>query len=253
MNKFSVFAVLSCAAVFAMSGCTKSVETPEPEVSVEIGEVTMNSISFSVAAKNAVECAYVVVADGESVPSAAEILSDGISVDLSADSGLVAEGLEPSTEYTVAVAAASEDGKTAMDSASAATEADPAIVLDRASARQFGTSNNFQITLRGTVDDVEYEISLDMYDDEGKEAGYVTAGTYSIESGNTDGIVDASYSYVQKGNDRYEFLSGTMEVGITDAGYSIRVDSVLNDESSLVVVYNGTIEDVNGDIWPKSE
>lgn len=252
MNNFSVIAALSCAAMCVFA-CTKPAEAPAPEVSLEIGGTTSSSITFSVSAENAVKCAYVVVKSGETLPDAAAVLSDGTAVDLSASSEIVAGDLEPSTGYTVAAAVSSEDGRTAMSSADAVTEADPAFVMDRASARQYGSSNNFQITLRGTVDGVEYEIAMDIYDNDGKDAGYVTAGTYNIEEGNADGTVDPAYSYVQKDNDQLKFVSGTLEVGIADGAYAIRLDAVLSDDSTLVAVYNGTIEDINGVTWPKSE
>lgn len=252
MNKFSIFAALSCAAVCVL-GCTKPAETPAPQVSIEIGETTSTSVSFSVTAENASECAYAVVKSGETVPDAAAILSEGTAVDLSVSSEIVAGDLESSTTYTVAVAVSSEDGRTALASAEATTAEDPALVMDRASGRQYGSSSNFQITLRGTVDGVEYEIAMDLYDDGGKDAGYVTAGTYNIEEGNADGTVDPVYSYVQKDNDQLKFVSGTLEVGIADGAYAIRLNAVLSDDTTLVAAYNGTIEDVNGAIWPKAE
>ena len=246
MNKFSVFAALLCAAAMggAISSCNKP-ETPDPvipEVSVEVSGTTVNSVSFTITATDAAECAYSIVKSGETVPSAEDILSDGTAVDLSAGTDVTVDGLESATAYTVAVAVASEDGNTAVDTAEATTAEDPAIRLDRASGRQFGTSSNFGITLRGTVDGIDYEVQLDMYDDEGAALGYVTDGSYAFSDGISDGDVSVNYSYIQKGNDQYKFVSGTVTVKYADGEYSIRVDSVLNDESSFACVYEGAVD-----------
>lgn len=160
MNKLTAIAALSGAALVlcCAAACNKA-ETPAPEVKVTVAGVTMNSVSFTVSATNAAECSYLVVGADETVPAASAILADGTSVDLANASEIVAEGLEPSTEYTVAVAVSSEDGKTAVATANATTEADPAIVLDSATGRHYGSGSNWSMTLRGEADGMEYEMT----------------------------------------------------------------------------------------------
>ncbi len=78
---------------------------PTPSVTVEAGEPSATSLSFTVTPSDASEAAYVVVPAGTDVPSAAAILSDGSPAETGKGKVYVATGLEPETEYTVAAAA----------------------------------------------------------------------------------------------------------------------------------------------------
>ena len=265
MNRLSFcFAALGCAAVMGgVLGCTRTEQTPEPEVSVEISGTGMDWISFSVTAANASECSYMVVTGDESVPAAADILSGGSVIDLAAGSDFTADGLDPSTSYTVAVAVASEDGKTAVGTASATTAADPAIVLESATGRQYGSGNNFALTLTGTKDGIEYTVSLDLYDDESRELGYLSAGTWTVADSMDDGSLNSEYSTIDVYNTEdwsnisYKLASGTFEVKISGGEYEMRLDAIAvgKHETGLVFAYRGTVEDSNNDgvIWPIAE
>lgn len=245
MNKFSIVAALSCAAVVFVAGCGKTgSEVPAPEAEVTISEVGTNSISFSVSAMNAAEGAYLVLCSDETVPEASAILSDGTTVNLSDETPITVDGLKSSTAYTVAVAVASEDGRTALATAEATTEADPAIVLDRATGKHYGSGSNWGMTVRGTVDGVDYEVTLDLYDDESVEAGYLTEGVYTVSESMDDGALNTEYSYVQRDNDQYKFVSGTLDVKISGTEYSLRFDTKLSDGSAFVAVYNGPVDGI---------
>lgn len=256
MNKLTAIAALSCAAMLlcGAAACNKTETPPVPEVKVTLEEATANSITFSVSAANAVECSYVVVGADETVPAADGILADGTAVDLDNASEITADGLEPSTVYTIAVAVSSEDGQTAVATAEATTEAEPAIALDSASGKHYGSGNNWGVTLRGTVDGMEYEISLDLYDDESVEAGYLTEGVYTVASDSSDGTINPEYSSVDivdtadYTNYHYTLSSGTLDVKIADGEYAMRLDVVLVDglgtESGMAVVYNGAVDGI---------
>ena len=132
----------------------------------------------------------------------------------------------------------------------ATTEADPAIVLDSATGRHYGSGSNWGMTLRGEADGMEYEIMLDLYDDESVDAGFVTEGVYTVSADGSDGTISPDYSSVDildtadYSNYHYTLSSGTLEVKIADGEYALRLDVVLNDGSSLVVVYNGPVEGI---------
>lgn len=244
MNRFSFFAALGCAALLA-AGCGKTgSDVPAPAADVTVTEVTASSISFSVSAVNATQGAYMVVPGDETVPEASAILSEGTSVDLSSEAAVTVDGLAPSTAYTVAVAVSSADGRTAVATAEVTTEAVPAIVLDRASGKHYGAGINWGITVRGNVDGIEYEVSLDLYDVESVEAGYLTEGVYTVSEGMADGDLNSDYSYVQKDNDQYKFVSGTLDVAVSADGYSLRLDTVLNDGSNFSAVYEGPVDGI---------
>ena len=254
MNRISFVAALSCAALLVGGVGCKPASTV-PEVSVTVGEVTSSSVSFSVSAVNAAECFYEVLEGSGAEPDAMEVIENGVPVDLTVSSDVTVEGLEASTEYLIVVAVRSGDGQTALGSVEATTGAEPAVVLDSASGRHHGSTNNWNLTLRGTVDAVEYEISLDLYDDDSIDAGYLTAGEYTVSDGTEDGDLNIDYSsvdlYVTEDdawtNYHYTLVSGTLDVDIVDGEYSFRLDAVVSDgntESSLAVVYDGPVDGI---------
>lgn len=117
-------------------------------------------------------------------------------------------------------------------------ECDP----DRTSGKQYGSSNNFGVTLRKLQDGIDYEISLDLYDDEGKEKGYLTAGTYTVGNTSTDGSLNYDYSYLQKDNDQYKFSAGTLNVEIESGNYKMRLDVTLSNGERFIATYLGAID-----------
>lgn len=82
-------------------------KTPEnPSVSIAAGEAGENSLTFTITTANADAAAWVVVKDGETVPSAAEILETGTAAE-TGTSEVSADNLESGTDYVVAAAAGS--------------------------------------------------------------------------------------------------------------------------------------------------
>ena len=82
-------------------------KTPEnPSVSLAAGEAGENSLTFTITTANADAAAWVVVKDGETVPSAAEILETGTAAE-TGTSEVSADNLESGTDYVVAAAAGS--------------------------------------------------------------------------------------------------------------------------------------------------
>lgn len=113
---------------------------------------------------------------------------------------------------------------------------------ERASGKQYGSSNNFGITLRKLQDGIDYEISLDLYNDAGRDKGYLTAGTYTVGTGFTDGTLNSEYSYVQKDNDQYKFTAGTLNVTTEGNIYKMRLDATLNNGEKFIATYEGAID-----------
>ena len=57
--------------------------------------------------------------------------------------------------------------------------------------------------------------------------------------------MNSEYSYLQKDNDQYKFVSGTLEVKIVDNTYSLKLNVELNNESgNFVGTFDGTIDDM---------
>lgn len=242
--------LLVAAVAFAASclcGCVDDAVSAVPEVKIEIVEVTPAAVTFTIKSSDALEGAYVVVEDGKDIPSAADVLTEGTAIDVSVPVTETVEGLSPSTKYHVIAAVAGENGQVVFDVAEAETLEDPApapVVLERGSGRIYGTSNNVGVTLRGVVDGIDYELSLDLYDDSCRQTGYLGAGTYELSSGSASGSFNSEYSYLQMDNDQHKFTSGTLEVKITDKEYSFVLDVTLKNGERFIATYDGELEDL---------
>lgn len=81
-----------------------------PSVELTAGEVTETSFSFTVAASNADNAAYICYEAGEEMPGVDRILSEGTVIDPASSEPVVIEGLISATDYVVAVAASNADG-----------------------------------------------------------------------------------------------------------------------------------------------
>ncbi len=120
MKKFAMFLMATLLVGFV--GCTDSPEpTPDPKPqtppSIVLDKVAedMTALTFKATVTNATTAAYVVLADGEELPTPDQILSTGELIDLRAGESveLKATGLEPSTSYQI-VAAAKNEVKTVV-------------------------------------------------------------------------------------------------------------------------------------------
>ncbi|HIZ87767.1 MAG TPA: hypothetical protein IAC03_06380 [Candidatus Coprenecus pullistercoris] len=158
-NFFSWAAVaLSTVALTAAVSCNKPDEGEEPgaapTVTITMSEVGSTTASFTLASTNADRQAYMLVADGEAVPTAETIFAEGTTVDVASTEPVVLEGLTPETQYTVAAAAASEDVFSAVDSKSFKTVKEgeepvtggPSVTLDQLRGTKTGVSFTFTQT-----------------------------------------------------------------------------------------------------------
>ncbi len=250
MEKIVFFVSISLALLTCAVGCKELAITPGPEVMIEKGEATPSSLTFTVKTKNALECAYSVVKDGEVIPTSEEVLSDGKSVNVLEDVKATVENLIFETKYHIIAAVSGSDGQTASSSIEMATLAEPLpdpVVMERASGKIYGTSNNVGITLRGLVDGVDYEISLDIYDDSCKETHYLGAGTYTVSAATADGSLNSDYSYVQRDNDQFKFASGKLDVEIVGKQYKMTLDVMFSgaDAQRFIATYEGAVDGID--------
>ena len=80
------------------------VPTPELSVTVEAGEATATTLSFTVTPVGAEACAYVCLAADEKIPAADYIMKTGKLIAADKKSDVTAENLLPSAEYSIVVA-----------------------------------------------------------------------------------------------------------------------------------------------------
>ena len=242
--------ILSVASMVAgLAGCTekeseKTPSTPTVTISIDNEKTTSASIEFTITPTNAEKCSYVVIESTETVPSESDILANGNATDPDKASAISVDGLKSATKYLVMAAVSSTDGQTGIAQQEVTTAEAPVVVLDRGTAKVYGT-RNIGLTLRGEDSGIDYEISLDLYDDAYAETGYLTEGTYTVSEGTEDRAMNSEYSYLQKDNDQYKFVSGTLEVKIVDNAYSLKLNVELNNEGgNFVGTFDGTIDDM---------
>lgn len=126
--------------VCALTACDNGESIPPepengPKISVAPGETTYATIAFTLTPTDATACAYMVLNEQETIPSAAVILSDGIEAESKTVTPVTIRGLIPETTYVVV--AAVTDGTTAVGSeplrmtTQKVTTPDNTVVLDR--------------------------------------------------------------------------------------------------------------------------
>lgn len=115
---FMVFSMVACSNEEpAPKPDNPPVEEKEPTVAIEIGEITMNAISFTIEATDAQSITYL-IAEGVVAPDAAKVLAEGVKTETG---NITCSELKPSTDYSIAVVAVNVE-KQAYASTGAKTE-----------------------------------------------------------------------------------------------------------------------------------
>ncbi len=246
MKKFLLFAV-SAVALSMLTGCNDSSDSDNvtPSVQISLSNADITSLSINVNPVNAVKCAYTVIGDGETVPSADEILQSGKPAHANEASVIVIDNLEPNTPYQVVAAVQSISNEKVAESEIFSTADVPAIAFDatRATGKHYGTTNNLGVTLRTLDNGIDYELSLDIYDDSAKTTNVLGNGTYTLTNDSANATFNAEYSYVQMGNDQLKFTSGvlTVETNATDNTYKLELRAALSNGEYFHATFEGTI------------
>ncbi len=102
---------------------TLAMTTATPEMSLELSlvKVSSSSVVFNIVPTNASKVAYKLLADGEAVPTATEILEEGVEAEVVEGEYSIAN-LEPETSYVIVAAALDLAGKNAILSEELAVE-----------------------------------------------------------------------------------------------------------------------------------
>ena len=130
--KIYLNAFFALIAMFAVVGCSNDepgVDNPNnnppadeekvPTVAIEVGEITTNTLSFTIEATDAKSITYL-VAEGTVAPDAEKVLNEGVKAEASE---ITCSELKPDTDYSIAVVAVNVE-KQAYASTGAKTEAE---------------------------------------------------------------------------------------------------------------------------------
>ncbi len=257
----------------SVSGC-KNDQQPaaDPDVTLTEGEVTLNTVSFTIASANATKVAYMTIVSGkEDIPDVNTILENGTPVGANEETGITVSGLEPATEYIIA-AAAENDGLTMTEPATItmSTESDlfADIVSDHTDLMWYGPlgdtgSDQFCLQLSNA------EVSETLMPLEGGELVRLylftapvadrsditlAPGTYTMANAEEyeHFTYDASASIFAMGTNGEDWMqinyeSGEVTVEYADGQYTITANMVIADgEGSKVRArYTGPIEAID--------
>lgn len=124
--------------------------TPDPGVTLAIGDAAFNSLKFTLTLKDADKCSYVCTKASETVPTAEQILANGKSVTAS---GVIEVGnLEPNTAYRLAAVASKGklNGKVStIEHSTTAPNVRPSVVL------KAGATTTTTLTFNAALTDPE--------------------------------------------------------------------------------------------------
>lgn len=241
--------VTKVSTALKMKTLEAQVVIEDPTVALTAGDVTETTIAFSVAATNAEKVAYVVYTEGEA-PAAEAILENGTEVE--AEATVVVENLTAETTYYV-IAAASNQGKTAVSEVLEMTTDEPAapeeVEIATIYGRRWAINNyGFQIQLTDGLC-----LFVDMYCETSvaniiPEADYPVVPYENPEDLN-EAIVAGEYfvhgagSITYTGNYENEktLLEGNIAVEHLEEGYKVTIDVVNEEGRAVNVSYEGII------------
>ncbi len=221
-------------------------------LSVEIVQVTHESMNFRFNHSNAEKISYLVLYASKNTPSEQYVLLNGEEVDVTTKESVAVSSLECSKEYKLVVVAEGV-GKTMLVEQAFQTEDDPDQVIQHNYTRARGTKYGSSYFMMFSYEDAneadnfaynENTLSLDFYGDPDKD--YLPAGTYEVKESTEPDCV-SSYRYSTYGYDNgVQLKSGQVVVAI-DAdtkAYSFDIDLFLKDGRHLKATYTGDVDNM---------
>ena len=221
-------------------------------LSVEIVQVTHESMNFRFNHSNAEKISYLVLYADKTTPELQYVLLNGEEVDVTTKESVEVSGLECSKEYKLVVAAEGV-GQTTLVEEAFQTNDDPDQVIQhnytRARGTKYGSSYFIMFSYENAneADNFAYNentLSLDFYGDPDKD--YLPAGTYEVKESTEPDCV-SSYRYSTYGYDNgVQLKSGQVVVAIDPEtkAYSFDIDLFLKDGRHLKATYTGDVDNM---------
>ena len=221
-------------------------------LSVEIVQVTHESMNFRFNHSNAEKISYLVLYADKTTPELQYVLLNGEEVDVTTKESVEVSGLECSKEYKLVVAAEGV-GQTTLVEKAFQTDDDPDQVIQHNYTRARGTKYGSSYFIMFSYEDAneadnfaynEKTLSLDFYGDPDKD--YLPAGTYEVKESTEPDCV-SSYRYSTYGYDNgVQLKSGQVVVAIDPEtkAYSFDIDLFLKDGRHLKATYTGDVDNM---------
>ena len=221
-------------------------------LSVEIVQVTHQSMNFRFNQANATKLSYLVLYADKTTPNEQYVLLNGEEVDVNNKESVEVAGLESSKAYKLVVAAEGV-GQTLLVEEEFQTDDDPNQVINHAYTRARGTKYGSSYFMMFSYEDAneadnfaynDKTLSLDFYADPEKD--YLPAGTYEVKESTEPDCV-SSYRYSTYGYDNgIQLKSGAVVVAIDPdtKAYSFDIDLFLKDGRHLKATYSGDVDNM---------
>ena len=222
-------------------------------LSVELVQVTHESINFRFTATNADRIAYLVQNASKEAPEVADVLRKGDEVDPNSKEAVEVKDLDAVKEYVLYVAAEGAGQTLMAEPIAFTTKDDPSNVIEHNYTRVRGSkySSNYYLMFSyedaNEADNFAYNdttLCLDFYGDPAKD--YLPAGTYEVKE-STEWPCLSNMRYSTYGYDNgVQLKSGVAEVSIDPEtkAYTFEISLQLKDGRSLVAHYTGDVDNM---------
>ena len=222
-------------------------------LSVELVQVTHESINFRFTATNADRIAYLVQNESKEAPEVADVLRKGDEVDPNSKEAVEVKDLDAVKEYVLYVAAEGAGQTLMAEPIAFTTKDDPSNVIEHNYTRVRGSkySSNYYLMFSyedaNEADNFAYNdttLCLDFYGDPAKD--YLPAGTYEVKE-STEWPCLSNMRYSTYGYDNgVQLKSGVAEVAIDPdtKAYTFEISLQLKDGRSLVAHYTGDVDNM---------
>ena len=222
-------------------------------LSVELVQVTHESINFRFTATNADRIAYLVQNASKEAPEVADVLRKGDEVDPNSKEAVEVKDLDAVKEYVLYVAAEGAGQTLMAEPIAFTTKDDPSNVIEHNYTRVRGSkySSNYYLMFSyedaNEADNFAYNdktLCLDFYGDPDKD--YLPAGTYEVKE-STEWPCLSNMRYSTYGYDNgVQLKSGVAEVSIDPdtKAYTFEISLQLKDGRSLVAHYTGDVDNM---------
>ena len=223
----------------------------ELQLSVEIVQITHESMNFRFTATNAERVVYLVQNATKEILEVSEVLRKGDDVDPNTKESVEVADLDTTKDYVLLVAAEGAGQMVMAEPEFFTTKDDPSNVIEHNYTRARGTKYGSSYFLMFSYEDPNEEenfayndktLSLDFYGDPEKD--YLPAGTYEVKESTEPNCVSA-FRYSTYGYDNgVQLSSGRVIVDIDPEtkAYSFDIDLMLKDGRHLVATYNGDVD-----------
>ena len=214
----------------------------DPIITINEGETTNHSFTFSTSVSHAQEAAWMVLPTSEKKPSTTMVLENGEKLNTDGEiTEISLDSLEQGKEYIVYVAAKNYNKLVCKTLNFTIIKGDFMIGFDIATFKTYSNSNRELILYSGTKESPDYKLTLDLHFNSDT---LIPAGEYEVKNGMMYGSINTKYSKfeIKEEGKTLNLSSGKIIITINEkSNFNIDIDIILSDGRNLVTSFIGTI------------